>query len=269
MGDMRILPMGQSAMLVELDGLDAAMALFAAIEARRTAEIAGPHDGVRYDVFAGVREVVPAARTVLVRFDPLLTDRGALSAAVRGLTDADVSVERTTKDVTVPVMYDGEDLQSVADLLGVSAQEIVARHAGHAWRAAFGGFAPGFTYLTGGDPIFDVPRRADPRLEVPAGAVGLAGTFSGVYPRQSSGGWQLIGTTDTPMWDEPAPRPPSSNPATSSTSPPSATPSAASKRPRPIMKRHPHGMASTESVWMIRACSRCSRTTAGMRPRWA
>ena len=148
MGDMRILPMGQSAMLVELDGLDAAMALFAAIEARRTAEIAGPHDGVRYDVFAGVREVVPAARTVLVRFDPLLTDRGALSAAVRGLTDADVSVERTTKDVTVPVMYDGEDLQSVADLLGVSAQEIVARHAGHAWRAAFGGFAPGFTYLT-------------------------------------------------------------------------------------------------------------------------
>ena len=202
MGDMRILPMGQSAMLVELDGLDAAMALFAAIEARRTAEIAGPHDGVRYDVFAGVREVVPAARTVLVRFDPLLTDRGALSAAVRGLTDADVSVERTTKDVTVPVMYDGEDLQSVADLLGVSAQEIVARPAGHAWRAAFGGFAPGFTYLTGGDPIFDVPRRADPRLEVPAGAVGLAGTFSGVYPRQSSGGWQLIGTTDTPMWDE-------------------------------------------------------------------
>lgn len=137
MGDMRILPMGQSAMLVELDGLDAAMALFAAIEARRTAEIAGPHDGVRYDVFAGVREVVPAARTVLVRFDPLLTDRSALSAAVRGLTDADVSVERTTKDVTVPVMYDGEDLQSVADLLGVSAQEIVARHAGHAWRAAF------------------------------------------------------------------------------------------------------------------------------------
>lgn len=129
MGDMRILPMGQSAMLVELDGLDAAMALFAAIEARRTAEIAGPHDGVRYDVFAGVREVVPAARTVLVRFDPLLTDRGALSAAVRGLTDADVSVERTTKDMTVPVMYDGEDLQSVADLLGVSAQEIVARHA--------------------------------------------------------------------------------------------------------------------------------------------
>ena len=79
MGDMRILPMGQSAMLVELDGLDAAMALFAAIEACRTGEIAGPYDGVRYDVFAGVREVVPAARTVLVRFDPLLTDRGALS----------------------------------------------------------------------------------------------------------------------------------------------------------------------------------------------
>ncbi len=83
MGDVRILPMGQSAMLVELDGLDAAMALFAAIEARRTAEIAGPHNGVDMRRVRRRREVVPAARTVLVRFDPLLTDRGALSAAVR------------------------------------------------------------------------------------------------------------------------------------------------------------------------------------------
>lgn len=60
----------------------------------------------------------------------------------------------------------------------------------------------GFAYLTGGDPIFDVPRRKVPRLSVPAGAVGLAGTFSGVYPRVSSGGWQLLGHTETPMWDE-------------------------------------------------------------------
>ncbi|MCH9276256.1 urea amidolyase family protein [Bifidobacterium amazonense] len=230
---MRFLPMGRAALLVELDGLDAAMSLYAAIEARRAALRAAqsrlPHAVDRsvhaedrsahaeddldaragdaaprtalMDPFAGVTEVVPAARTVLIRFDPLFTDRDELVAAVRGL-DLGGHVERHAKTVTVPVVYDGEDLDAVADLLGVSAVEVVNRHAGHAWTAAFGGFAPGFTYLTGGDPIFDVPRRANPRLAVPAGAVGLAGTFSGVYPRPSSGGWQLIGTTDEPMWDD-------------------------------------------------------------------
>ncbi|MBW3092071.1 5-oxoprolinase/urea amidolyase family protein [Bifidobacterium sp. 82T10] len=209
--------MSRAALLVELDGLDAAMSLYAAIEARRAAAgvmpagnvvdggvVAGEaHVAVAAvdDPFAGVTEVVPAARTVLVRFDPLFTDRDELAAALRGL-DLTGHVEHLVKTVTVPVAYDGEDLDAVADLLGVSAQEIVARHSSHAWTAAFGGFAPGFTYLTGGDPIFDVPRRANPRLAVPAGAVGLAGTFSGVYPRPSSGGWQLIGTTDVPMWDD-------------------------------------------------------------------
>ena len=103
--------------------------------------------------------------------------------------------------MTVPVIYDGEDLEAVAQLLGIGADEVVARHTGTAWTAAFGGFAPGFTYLVDGDPIFDVPRRATPRLSVPSGAVGLAGRFSGVYPRESSGGWQLIGHTAMPMWD--------------------------------------------------------------------
>ena len=105
------------------------------------------------------------------------------------------------RTVTVPVIYDGEDLEAVAQLLGISADEVVARHTGTPWTAAFGGFAPGFTYLVDGDPIFDVPRRTTPRLVVPSGAVGLAGRFSGVYPRESSGGWQLIGHTAMPMWD--------------------------------------------------------------------
>ncbi|KFI52446.1 biotin carboxyl carrier protein [Bifidobacterium biavatii DSM 23969] len=209
---MRFLPMGRAALLVELDGLDAAMSLYAAIETRRaaaetetvpagTVPAGDLVDGGADDPFAGVTEVVPAARTVLVRFDPLFTDRDELAETLRGL-DVNGHVEHRAKTVTVPVAYDGEDLDAVADLLGLSSQEIVARHSGHAWTAAFGGFAPGFTYLTGGDPIFDVPRRKNPRLAVPAGAVGLAGTFSGVYPRPSSGGWQLIGTTDVPMWDD-------------------------------------------------------------------
>ena len=69
------------------------------------------------------------------------------------------------------------------------------------WRVAFGGFAPGFAYLVGGDTRLIVPRRSSPRTAVPAGSVALAGEFSGIYPRESPGGWQLIGTTDVLLWD--------------------------------------------------------------------
>ena len=97
--------------------------------------------------------------------------------------------------------YDGPDLADVAELTGLSEREVVEAHTGSTWRVAFGGFAPGFGYLVGGDPRLEVPRRESSRTKVPAGAVGLAGTFSGVYPRESPGGWQLIGTTKEPMWD--------------------------------------------------------------------
>ena len=89
----------------------------------------------------------------------------------------------------------------MADHLGLSVDELVRRHAASVWQVAFTGFAPGFAYLSGGDPVFNVPRRASPRTRIPAGSVGLAGTFSAVYPRATPGGWQLIGTTDVPMWD--------------------------------------------------------------------
>jgi KipI family sensor histidine kinase inhibitor len=101
----------------------------------------------------------------------------------------------------IPVTYDGPDLADVARLTGLGEREVVEAHTGSTWRVAFGGFAPGFGYLVGGDPRLEVPRREESRTTVPAGAVGLAGTFSGVYPRESPGGWQLIGTTSAPMWD--------------------------------------------------------------------
>jgi KipI family sensor histidine kinase inhibitor len=103
--------------------------------------------------------------------------------------------------VEIPVTYDGPDLAEVARLTGLGEDEIVAAHTGTLWRVAFGGFAPGFAYLVGGDPRLQVPRRDEPRTKVPAGAVGLAGEFSGIYPRESPGGWRLIGRTDVAMWD--------------------------------------------------------------------
>jgi KipI family sensor histidine kinase inhibitor len=99
------------------------------------------------------------------------------------------------------VRYDGEDLPEVARMCGLTEREVAVRHLEATYLVAFCGFAPGFAYLTGGDPVLRVPRRADPRTRVPAGAVGLADEFTGVYPRPMPGGWQLIGRTDAVLWD--------------------------------------------------------------------
>jgi len=99
------------------------------------------------------------------------------------------------------VRYDGPDLDDVATHLGITRSEVVARHTGQVWTVEFAGFAPGFAYLTGSEGDLEVPRRHSPRTRIPAGSVGLAGPYSGVYPRPSPGGWQLIGRTDVTLWD--------------------------------------------------------------------
>ncbi|UMG94882.1 carboxyltransferase domain-containing protein [Nocardioides sp. TF02-7] len=158
-----------------------------------------------------VEDVVPGARTLLVRAAPgvplgRLRDRLAdtsppAATGSTGSTGDDLREQVPTAEVEVPVTYDGPDLAEVARHTGLREDEVVAAHTGTPWRVAFGGFAPGFAYLVGGDPRLRVPRRDRPRTTVPAGAVGLAGEFSGVYPRPSPGGWQLIGRTDLPVWD--------------------------------------------------------------------
>lgn len=183
---MRLLDAGDSAVLAEFDDLDAVLAHYRGLDAAR---------------IAGVVDVVPAARTVLVRFDRALTERARI---VRWLTETrpvTATPDATTEPVRIPVRYDGPDLAEVGVLTGLGADGVVAAHTGRVWTVAFAGFAPGFGYLVDGDPRLRVPRRAVPRTAVPAGAVGLAGEFSGVYPRSSPGGWQLIGSTDEPMWD--------------------------------------------------------------------
>ncbi len=180
---MRILTASDRTLLVEAADLDEAMRL----------NLAG--DGV-----PGIVERIPGARTVLVRFDPVRTTAAALTAVLSS-TQVDADHVPHTREVTVPVRYDGEDLSEAAGLLGVSAEELVNRHLAADWQVAFSGFAPGFGYVVSGDPLFDVPRRSSPRTRVPAGSVALAGQFTGVYPRESPGGWQLIGHTDAVMWD--------------------------------------------------------------------
>ncbi|QKZ23001.1 5-oxoprolinase subunit PxpB [Streptomyces chartreusis] len=182
---MRVLPVGDDALLVEVSSGEEARALHAEL-LRRRAEGA-----------LSVREIVPAARTVLLDG---LTDPARLATE---LTTSEVppAPPRERESVELPVRYDGPDLADVAAHWGVSPEEVARIHADTEFSVAFCGFAPGFGYLTGLPQHYDVPRRATPRTSVPAGAVALAGPYTGVYPRSSPGGWQLIGSTDTVLWD--------------------------------------------------------------------
>lgn len=185
---MRVLPCGDSAVLIEVDDLQTVLRLGSAVETVR--------DSGELETLI---DVVPAARTLLLRCAPG-SDLRRLARAVRHL-DLPDEPGTSPEEVHIPVSYDGEDLDEVSELTGLGREEVVARHQATQWRVAFTGFAPGFGYLVGGDGSLEVPRRQESRSKVPAGAVGLAGEFTGVYPRDSPGGWQLIGHTETRVWD--------------------------------------------------------------------
>lgn len=148
--------------------------------------------------FAALVDLDPVlgAQTVLVQGNPT-----ELRAVIAGRRPAPSAAGTEGAEIVVGVVYDGPDLDEVAALTGLTADEVVAAHTGATWRVGFGGFAPGFAYLTGGDWRLQVPRRDTPRPGVPAGSVGVAGEFSGIYPRSSPGGWQLIGRTDVELFD--------------------------------------------------------------------
>lgn len=183
---MRALPVGAGALLIELDSAAEVAALHAEVLRRRDAGELG-----------GVRDVVPAARTVLLDG---VADPAALAARIAGW-EVPPLAETEGPLVTVPVRYDGPDLAEVAALWGVAPREVAALVGAVVFRVAFCGFAPGFGYLTGLPQHLHLPRRDTPRPAVPAGSLALAGEYAGVYPRSSPGGWQLIGSTRAVIWD--------------------------------------------------------------------
>ncbi len=180
------------------------------VECADTAEVLAWTGALRQAELPGVVDIVPASRTVLVK---LAASRYQIPARQRlaklqiGAQDIEREPAGGRADIIVDVVYDGADLVEVGRLTGLDTAGVIAAHTATMWRVGFGGFAPGFAYLIGGDPRLHVPRRDEPRTKVPAGAVGLAGEFSGVYPRQSPGGWQLIGHTDAVLWDIDRPDP--------------------------------------------------------------
>ena len=180
---MRLLPSGERAVLVELAD---------------TAEVLALAEPVRE--LANVEDVVPGERTLLVTV-AAPADLDAVRTALPDMASAATTHQGPTRTVEVRVLYDGPDLEDVAAHTGLSVAAVVEAHQATPWRVGFGGFAPGFAYLVGGDPRLDVPRRSEPRPSVAAGSVGLAGRYSGIYPRSSPGGWQLIGHTDAVLFD--------------------------------------------------------------------
>lgn len=182
---MRVLPCGTTALLVELADLGEVLGLYAALSERSP---------------TGVVDIVPASRTVLLVTDPRHTSLAAVEQVVRAIEPRS-DRHGWGELVEIPVTYDGEDLGEAARLLGLDTTELVRRHTEPEWTVAFSGFAPGFGYLTSPDWQADLPRRSSPRKRVPPGSVALAGEFSGVYPTESPGGWQLIGRTELLLFD--------------------------------------------------------------------
>ncbi len=178
------------------------------VQCGSTGEVLAWADALRSGGLPGVADIVPAARSVLVKLDGP-RHQGVVRRRLRKMRVSAQEVAPTDRsaDVVIDVVYDGPDLAEVAGHTGLTPAQVIDAHTSTLWRVGFSGFAPGFAYLVDGDPRLRVPRRPEPRTSVPAGAVGLAGEFSAVYPRQSPGGWQLIGRTDAALWDLNRPEP--------------------------------------------------------------
>ncbi|GAA1326362.1 carboxyltransferase domain-containing protein [Brachybacterium rhamnosum] len=168
-----------------------------------TADVLGAASAVRALAPAALADLVPAERTLLLR-GTSGADARTLAALLEHLPPAPAE-DAAAQEVEIPVVYDGEDLAETAALLGLEVPALVTAHTGTLWTAAFGGFAPGFSYLVpqaeGEGPRWQVPRRSSPRTTVPPGSVALAAGYCGVYPRSSPGGWQLVGRTDVTLFD--------------------------------------------------------------------
>lgn len=170
-----------------------------AISEETGARVAALREAVLRAQIPGVTESMPAYASLLVRYDPFLTDYDALCRRLKALgSELSASAQQAGRIVDIPVCYGGaygEDLPFVAQHAGLLEQEVIALHSARPYRIYMLGFLPGFPYLGGLDERLFTPRLASPRTRIPAGSVGIGGQQTGIYPMESPGGWQLIGRT--------------------------------------------------------------------------
>ena len=203
---MRVEPLGDSALIVRLaDESSAETSLRGVLRAAR-------HLGAA--AIPGVIELAPASTTIGVFFDPTRIEPApdaspfdALAAKIQSVLNAaafETESETAARMIEVPVCYEREfapDLSDVAAHTGLSEDEVVRRHSSAAYQVTCVGFTPGFPYLSGLPPELVTPRRGTPRTEIPPGAVAIGGTQTGIYPRKSPGGWNVIGRTPLRLFD--------------------------------------------------------------------
>ncbi len=197
-----LLPCGDQALIVEFgDAIDPAVN-------RRVHDLA---HAIESAGVAGVYDLVPTYRSLLVYYNPVRTSWTELEGSLRSLlSDTGERGLSAPRVVLLPTFYGGEygpDLEFVAENAGITPDEAVALHSGTDYLVYMMGFSPGFPYLGGLDERLATPRLESPRLEIPAGSVGIAEIQTGVYPVASPGGWQLIGRTPLRLFDETAEQP--------------------------------------------------------------
>lgn len=201
MTDPSISPLGDSAVTVRLgDGISEALS---ELVVRRAEAISS--DGI-----AGVSDVVPSYGSLTVHYDPRTISYADVRKRILAVRINDESAEPGEREIpshTIPVRYDGEDLDEVARLTRLTVDEVIRIHSGAEYRVFVIGFVPGFAYLGPLDSRLVLPRRASPRKRVPAGSVAIAENQTGVYPSETPGGWHLIGRTDVKMFDASRDRP--------------------------------------------------------------
>ena len=197
----RLLPCGDTALAVELgDGVDRHVnALVLALAERLTAA-----------AVAGVVEVVPTFRSLMIHYDPLVVSHMELKEQLAPLLSGLRAAEGSGRQWRIPVCYHDSvapDLAEVAGRTGLSAARVVEAHSSVAYHVYMMGFLPGHPYMGDLPAELALPRRATPRTSVPAGSVSIATTLSAIYPLESPGGWHLIGRTPVLLWDSRRERP--------------------------------------------------------------
>ncbi len=195
-------PAGDLALVVELGD---------AISTEINRKVRSLTDALEEGSIPGVFDFLPTYRSVLVYYDPLIVTAGEVRDGIKRLLEsAEVTDTDTRHIVHIPTLYGGDmgpDIAFVAEHNGIDEQEVIRIHSGADYLVYMMGFSPGFAYLGGLDERLATPRLQSPRTVIPAGAVGIAETQTGVYPMASPGGWQLIGRTPLKLFDPARPRP--------------------------------------------------------------
>lgn len=150
----------------------------------------------------GFRDLAPSYTALALHYDPLILDIDDITKKIEQViqrawaSEQTEEMEKSVKVINLMVCYTGEDLQRVAFHNGLSVSEVIARHTAPIYTVAMIGFIPHFPYLIGLDKRLETPRLSSPRTKVPAGSVAIGGAQTGIYPTESAGGWNIIGTTD-------------------------------------------------------------------------